>query len=303
MTQLEDYLMGKTAEVTGTTDMPLGAPSYADTNTSLTKTIKKVGEVLEQAEPISGEQIQKEPQAKPLQRRVDVTAEEMPTVATQKEAQYYALPSFRRYPLDNYAQVKQASVYFNENYKHLEPVLRREYCENLTKRASMLGIGLDETIRKYGAAGYADPTSIDVDLVMRRGVVKEASQLLALSELSQRRALMPPSDFAVALGEFDKEASIDHLYGVDIRDPYYTTYGEKNAEDDGPILVGNDYISSDELRRFARTDAGKLTSAFGAEFVKEFRKDPLSITRSLPYDQKRMVVRLASSTLTDPTTT
>jgi hypothetical protein len=37
--------------------------------------------------------------------------------------------------------------------------------------------------------------------------------------------------------------------------------------------------------------------------VDEFRKDPVAVTKSLPRDQRKMVIRLASSTLTDPTTT
>jgi hypothetical protein len=198
--------------------------------------------------------------------------------------------------------VKTAAAYYDEHYKGFVPELRREYCHNLCKRASMLGIELSDDVRKYGADGYASAAELDIALSGREGVVKEATHLQVLHDLRDGRHCMLPEDFALALGEFDKVAGIDHLYDQHVLDPYYSTYGVKQAEE-GALLAGNDYISQDELKRFARTCSGKLHDTFGGDFVKEFRKDPVGITRSLPADQKKMVIRLAASSLTDPTTT
>lgn len=295
--------MDKTAETTGTHAMPSGAPTYTDRGRSPTKTIRKTGEALEVNEGLSGEQVQRLPQAAPIKLRVDTTGKEAPTVPTAKEAQHYALPSFGRYPLDSHAHVKTAAAYYDEHAVQMSPAMRREYCHNLTKRASVLGISVSSDVRKYGADGYAPDAEVEAALLGREGVIKEAMHLDGLSRLKQLRPLMEPCDFASALGEFDKVAGIEHLYGTHVFDPYYSTYGEKRAEDDGAILVGNDYISQDELKRFARTCSGKLKDVFGEDFVDEFRRDPVSITKSLPVDQKKMVIRLAASTLTDPTTT
>lgn len=284
--------------------MPSGASANLDRNRSLTKTIPKVGEALPQAEPISGEQMQRAPQAKPFQLRVDVTAKEAPTMVTQKEAQYYAVPSLSRYPLDSYAHVKQASAYFDDNYKRMVPEMRWEYCQNLCKRASELGIKVSETARKYGASGYASDGDVKIAMMGRWSLLEQDDHKKGLDYLEQERALMQPQDFAVALAEFDKVAGIDPYYDSEILDPYYSTFGEKTAEeDDSAILVGNDYISANELKNFAATCSGKLKDMFGKDFVEEFRKDPMAITRSLPVDQKKVIIRLASSSLTDPTTT
>ena len=295
--------MDKEAEAAGTSVMPNTGGVYSDLRANPAKTIKKA-EILEQNAGQSGEQIQSAPQAKPMKLRIDTTGKEAPTVATEKEAQYYALPSFRRYPLDSYGHVKAASVYYQDQSKFMSPEIRHEFCQNLYKRASMLGIRVSPEIRKYGSSSYAPAPELEAALEMRRGVLKEASHHTALTYLKESRGLMAPEDFVVALSEFDKVAGLDELYDRDVHDPYYSTFGTKTAEDDdAAILIGNDYISAEELKRFARTCAGKLHDAFGEDFVKEFRKDPLSITRSLPADQKKMVIRLASSTLTDPTTT
>lgn len=297
--------MGKEADASGTQLMPNTGGVYSDLRANPAKTIRKVGEALPQNEGQSGEQMQSEPQAKPFKLRVDTTGKEAPTVATQKEAQYYALPRFGRYPLDSYAHVKTAAQYFDDNYKQMEPEIRREYCQNLVKRASMLGIKVGAMARKYGSDTYAKDAEVEAALAGRLGVIKEAMHLAGLQHLQQTRPLMNPEDFAVALGEFDKVAGISELYDSHVLDPYYSTYGVKTAEDDDNValLIGNDYISATDLKRFARTCANKLHDAFGEDFVKEFRKDPVAITSSLPADQKKMVIRLAASTLTDPTTT
>lgn len=308
MSQFESYLLGKEAETSGTNLMPYTAPSAkGEAPPSPVKTIPKTGEALEQGEAVKGEQYDKAPQASPVKLRVDTTGKEPPKVITTKEAQYYALPSQRRYPIDSYGHVKLASTYFYENVKLMTPEMRREYCQNLTKRASALGIKVSAPVQKYGASTYAPEAEFEAAISSRVGVIKEAHLLDALGELKMLHGVMLPDDFAVALHEFDKVAGIEELYGKDVVDPYYTTFGVKTAEAeadaDGSFLVGNDYVTYSELRRFARANANLLCDLFGEDFVKEFRKDPVSIVSSLPADQKKIVIRLVTSTTTDPTPT
>lgn len=323
MTELEayltkDYLLGKTAETSGTQLMPNSAPTYSDRDRSPTKTIRKVGAAVSSPaagdvgtvgtiernhDGVSGEQVQQLPQAAPFKLRVDTTGKDAPARAETKEAQHYALPAWRRYPLDGYDQVKQAAAYFGEWKGHMEPEMRREYCQNLVKRASALGIPVSDDVRKYGADSYAPAGELNAALDMRWGVLREDLHKTAFVQLKECQHLMQPEDFAVALGEFDKVAGIEEFYDRDIYDPYYSTFGVKKAEDDNAILVGNDYISANDLRTFAATAADKLKDTFGLDFVKEFRKDPVQITRSLPKDQQKVVIRTAASSLTDPTTT
>src|SRR5690606_12116961 len=150
--------------------MPLSAPGPDAKNPA--RTIRKVADgSLSTNEGQEGRQIDKLPQAAPV--HVDVTGKDAPGAAI-KQAQLYALPSFKRYPLDNYAQVKAASAYFDEWGNRMDPALRREYCQNLVKRASQLGIELSKEARHYGASGYGDDAHVEAALEMRRSVIKEA---------------------------------------------------------------------------------------------------------------------------------
>jgi len=306
MSQLEDYLL-KCAEVSGTTLAPSGAPVNASgASLNPAKTIRKVGgaatlDVDAVQKPVSGEQVQSLPQSS---LRVSVTGKEAPKAEGKKEAQYYALPAFQRYPLDSLAQVKLAADYFSEQGAHLEPSLRREYCANLVKRASMVGFDLPPAVRKYGAEDYAPDGEFHAALAMRRDLLKEAMHHEAFAGLLSLRPVMPAEDFAVALGEFDKVAGITEHYDRHVYDPYYSTFGEKRANaDDDALLEGNAYVSKNDLAIFARTRAGDLEDAFGKDFVDDFRKDPMGVTKSLPVPQRKMVINLVTSALAGPTPT
>lgn len=319
MHDLENYLMDKTADVTGTNLMPISPPTYSDRNPSPTKTIRKVGGIAtfeelaaataldKNDDGVSGEQVQKLPQAATIPVRVDVTGKDAPAPDTlpqsAKTAQHYALASLSRYPLDSYAQVKTASAYFDEYRRQMAPEHRREYASNLCKRASALGIEVSKEARHYGADGYANDGHVHASLDMRVGVIKEAQHLVALEELRQCKGLVPPLEYAEAISTFDKLAGLTELYDSDVPDPYWSTFGEKKAEDDAALLEGNDYIPAHELKAFAKANAHQLLDVFGQDFVDEFRKDPMAMTKSLPVDQRKMIIRIASSALTDPTTT
>jgi hypothetical protein len=242
-----------------------------------------------------GEQPPALPQAGPLKPHVDVRGKEAPKKVTEKKAEYLALPSQGRYPLDSYTQVEKAAAYFGEWRKHFAPEDRREFCTNLVKRASMLGIELSDDIQKYGAAGYAPGPEVAVAIDGRRGVILDEAHLEVLDKVAEMRPMMTPDDFCAVLGEFDKMAGIAHMYDVDILDPYFSTFGKEAAEET-TIVIGNDIVTEAELKAYAKTHFDSLQSTWGEDFAKEFQKDPLGIFKSLPRDQKIMIIRMATDT-------
>lgn len=304
MSQLEDFLMGKDAEASGTRLMP-NSPSPEPGKRRNPAVINKMADGMETTEGQSGEQYQKAPQQAEPKLRVDTTGKEAPTMAVEKKAQHYALASCGRYPLDSYSDVKTASAYYTDNWKKMAPVHRHEFCVNLAKRASVLGVDHPTAgdFDKYASETYGTRDQLDATVGARRSCIKEASHLDALAELNLLRGLIPAADFAEALGEFDKVASIDHLYDEHILDPYASTFGVKVAEETGSTVVGNDYLSHCDLKIFSRTNSDQLKPMFGGDFVDEFRKDPVAIFKSLPNDQKKVIIRLVNSFSTDPTPT
>lgn len=250
--------------------------------------------------PVAGEQAPKNPQAQPISPRVDVSGKEPPKLITEKQAQYLAMPSIGRYPLDGLDQVKQAAAYFDEHQGSFSPRHSREFCSNLVKRASTLGVEVSDTVQKYGGAGYASAAELDIAMDSRCLVLDDDSQAV-LGKLAEARVAMDPDDFAVALEEFDKLAGIDHLYGSDVLDPFLSTFGKTAAEgsEDGSHVIGNDIVTNNQLRELATTHCDDMKQHYGDDFVEEFKKDPVGIFKSLPVDQQKLISRQANEPVVD----
>ena len=303
MSQLVDFLMDKESEASGSHLMP-HSPAVTQGKTKNPAMIRKNACGLETTEGQPGEQPKKAPQMGSPTFRVDTTGKEPPKLVPEKTAQHYALPSCSRYPLDSYADVKQASAYYADNWKAMAPVHRHEFCSNLSKRASALGITPTDAgmLPKYASTTYGSQLQVDSAFDSRVSFLKTAEEKSVLEELRGLQTRVTPQALAGALCEFDKTASIDHLYDEHILDPYAALLG-KVAEDSDSTIVGNDYLSHNALREFARTNAPQLEDMYGDEFVNEFRKDPVAIFQSMPNSQKKVIARLVNSLCTDPTPT
>lgn len=322
----------KSAELAGTYDMPLTPPtgkSPSKDKESIPKTAAAAIEedmLTEEAllklafesgsaeppddnldSPVKGEQPASLPQAPVLKPKVDVSGQEPPKKLETKEAQYYALPSQRRYPLDGYDQVKTAAAYFDEWYKHMPPPMRREYCSNLVKRASALSIPVSELAQRYGSDRRAPVSQLKIAFDARRSVLKDEEHVAVLDKLASATTMMDGEAMAACLTEFDRMSGLDEFWGGDIPDPYFSCF-EKSAEDRkglGPleedvppgdsITVGNEVLPLRKLVEFSKYNQTMVSERYGEDFAKEFSKDPKGIFDSLPRDQKLVMMRMANS--------
>ena len=241
------------------------------------------------------------PQAKALKPHVDVSGKEAPKASKEKKASCYACPSIERYPLDGYDQVVKAASYFDEHGGVMEPSMRREFCHNLVKRASALGIKVSSEVERYGANTYASPEQIKIALDARRTLLEE-SDIAVLDKLAEAQPTMLPDIFAAVLEEFDRRNLLDHHYG-DIPDPYFSTFDkvaeevvtEDDAAGDDSLIVGNEYITKEQLLEFSKRGYDSVWKRFGKDVADEFAKDPTAIFSSLPRDQKLVLMRMANN--------
>lgn len=258
--------LSKIADITGTTCMPYQAP-----------TDKKVGgekAVIKRAN---------------IQPHVDVTTK---TASRQKEvtktAQYYALPSQKKYPLDTYVQIKTASQYFEDFYKDFKPEHRHEYAANLLKRANAVGLTMTDLAKRYGSLKYASHGDLEVAYEVRdKACAWDDNARSMLHELFEKRAELEPEVFARALGEFDKTAGLSHLYDSHIPDPFFSTFGfEKTANE----------MEVDEmaLRKLAKKLPAELQEKFASDFCEEFQRDPVGIFQSMPSEQQQILRKMAN---------
>ena len=109
--------------------------------------------------------------------------------------------------------------------------------------------------------------------------------------------------FRSALREFDKQAGIDWMWDEHIMDPYLSTFGKTSSshaidqsptDQDESFVMGNEIVTAKQLKTFAATRSKDITDTFGADFMNEFRKDPVTIFKSLPLDQKKVIYRQAN---------
>jgi hypothetical protein len=243
---------------------------------------------------VKGEIFKSEPQGKMFRPHVDVSNKEPTRMLKEKKAERYALPSKNRYPLDSYSHVELASQYFDKYASAFTPDERREYCLNLVPRADELGIKVADEARQYAAVEWGTDEKTAFGYTMRRQACGDIADFAdTLDLLYEKKAEIDPELFAATLAEFDKLAGLDHEYDRSIPDPYASVFGVKIAEE-WSESIGNDYVTEQDLRRLAKIGMRALKSTFDEEFAHEFRKDPVAIFKSLPLDQKRIVMRMAN---------
>jgi hypothetical protein len=323
---MTNQYLGKSAEVSGTDLMPnqstasITKPSTSKTVVNKTAAIGRlVGASKGDKEvppdvvrPPTHEQPASHPQAKHMNPTVDVSNKEPPRVIHEKKASLFALPAEQKYPLDNYAQVKAASSYFDEYSRHMAPPMRREYAANLVKRAAVISVPVSDLARKYGADSFAPEAEIKAAFDARRlevdgneealallGEVEKVARIRMWKEASAETAqAFEPHQVVELLAEFDKVAGLDHHYDRTIPDPFYSIYGfEKVAEEpDFSEVVGNEMVTAEDLHRLARVGAASVKTTFGLAFQEKFLANPVGVFKSMPLAQKKMMMRMANST-------
>ena len=296
----------KQSEVSGTATMPYSA---SPSRTSPVATVKKTSSIGRLVQGHRGDQQVSPDVAAPVMGKspvnapqhmspvVDVSDAVVKKSVTEKKASRFAMPSLQKYPIDNYVQVKQASLYFDEYAKHMAPSDRREFCVNLVKRASELSVAVSPVVKKYGAEKYASIAEVEAGLGTRRQLLSDERDLRALNKIASVMAELSPAQFANTLSNFDSVTGLNRYYDSHVIDPYYTTFGfEKKAEDDESWgdVVGNYVITKRELDLLAQNHLMHIKKTFGADFAEEFKKDPVGIYASLPVMQKKLVIRLAT---------
>lgn len=307
------HMMGKAGEATGTALMPLSGPATKSPTPTVT-TVQKTGASMPHLVPghhggedttlatngvVAGKMPTHAPQSHVLRPHVNVTDKEPAREVKEKKAEFTACPMSYpgRYPLDTFEQVKKAAAYFEEYGGRLAPVERREYCQNMVKRADALAIGVSKTARKYAATSYAPMEEIKVAMASRRNLVDDEVAFGVLEALEEKIASTPADLFCATLGEFDRAVGLDRHYDNGVYDPYFSTYGclfkVSQDKDAWSWVDGNTFLTYADLKSIVKTRVPSLSQTFGEDFVKELRSDPIGIFDSLPRDQKRMVAAMA----------
>lgn len=134
---------------------------------------------------------------------------------------------------------------------------------------------------------YGDEIVFDSEIQKRKDMIKESSQK-ELDDLVQKKDTTDCKDFYNKLYEFDKTAGISRHWGTYVRHPFKACFSPKN-KDEVITKIGNQEITDRQILEIAKKADG-LKDILEDEAVEEFKKDPVTIFRSLPIPTQSLIV-------------
>ena len=201
-----------------------------------------------------------------------------------------------KYPIETAEQVKTASAFVRDHLTRFDPVDRAAAAYRLEKRASDLGVCLDESwvvnySRFFDAeAGYSP--EFGTAMAMRkeacagRMVVSGESSVPAgdvVDALEKAAASLAPQDLAGMIDEFDKVAGLDLDYDTRVPDPLFTVVG----------CVSNPYYNQVKIaglpesvfrHRMSQPEVmDKVASVVGEHNTPALKADPVAFFKTNPF--------------------
>ncbi|HNW88094.1 MAG TPA: hypothetical protein PKN48_00395 [Bacteroidales bacterium] len=214
------------------------------------------------------------------------------TKIAKYEQQIFALPSEKKYPINNKEEIIKAAEYFDRNNNIFSLETKKEYIENLLKVGEQRKISFDKypSIEKYAILRpdvFND--EFQYHITSRVSFLKE-SQLdfkeLYLDLLKRSKEIGTEKTAAV-LAVLDNKSGIAVNYGRGLEDPMISTFGIKKEA--GVTFDGN-VVTLGKLKSIPNAD---LTAVIGNSAIKELKgKDGLAVFNSLPKPVKQEVLSL-----------
>lgn len=204
-----------------------------------------------------------------------------------------------QYAFSTPTEVKLASKYFAEKNEKMPLEMRHKYASALQVRAKELGMQvLGGEVAKYASDHYSG--MVDAHLRARAALVegREPEYQGFLSKLAASKKEMTPTEFAGALYQFDKKASLVGYYGSHLTDPFQATFAnEPDPYAGARIKVGNATLTGDQVRKVVAMNSDKIKDYFGPTMLEEMKKEPVAIFESLPMDAKEIIAGMLDGTV------
>ena len=204
-----------------------------------------------------------------------------------------ALPSQDKYPIDSYRDTMNAVEFFDKHASRFHPRDRREYSRNLTKRANELGIPVTQDLQLYASEAGAPQGQVAGQIQLRMEKTSgDHRQRYAL--FFQKIASVEPGAAAEALAELDRMSGLDDLWDSRLLDPYATMLQEKTAQEYA-FHDSHGSISDEDIHKLVGSQQDLIKRALGDDMYSALKEDPVAVFKSLPLQEKRVLMRLKSS--------
>lgn len=228
---------------------------------------------------------------------VDISGwQAQPQVKTASMTKTAALGN--KYSLDTPDLVKTAERYFHQHHLRFHPTDRRTFAVNTVKQAEALGVELQsDVLQKYAGTEVAGDALLHFTTRGRDPRVDDAGRE-HLTKIASQALVEGPDYLAQRLVDFDEHYGLSQDWDSRLPDPYAAVCAVKTAEE-YVWSSGVDRVTETQLRAAASRDQYALKQALGDSGCSEFCKSPVAVFKSLPDPVKKVVARVASTSLHD----
>lgn len=183
------------------------------------------------------------------------------------------------YPLRNENEVKTAILYFEKNYKSLDPIDRRQYAKNAEKVAENFKVNAGRLIRKYASDNVSEHAASAIET--RTHYISDPEVKESYKALSSEFGNISSKMAVAALYDLDKTAGIDRLWDKEIKDPVSSIYTEDEKTAEEALVDSNSgSIYEKELKTALRK--GALDDMLDQDTVKLLGEHPKEVISELP---------------------
>ena len=205
------------------------------------------------------------------------------------------------FPLGDVTAVSAAMDYFDREHRNFIPRERREFAVKVAHIASRGHLPIPESMHKYAGADLNPSFGNYLGLRLLHLQHDDGTLEAELVKLGADAYTNSQDDVAASLAEFDTRTGLSSMWDRDIPDPYLSTFGmlklaKGKTEDIGETFtLGPDSVTTDELLILASRGKADVDNHFGIAVAQKFEADPVATFKSMPTEQKRVMMRMANS--------
>jgi hypothetical protein len=200
-----------------------------------------------------------------------------------------------KYPIETKDQLTKTATYFDKYLVRFHPKDRVKIAATLEKRASELGVYLDNGWVKNYSRAFIDNAQVSPDFNKNMELRKHACNGQSfkynditikaenlLEKIASQIKNQKTFEVVDALFEFDKLSNLEYQWDKSIVDPVMTVFGSLNNPEYDAVKIAGD-ITDYKLRKLASDEKEviKIADIMGKSFQKDFMKNPISAVQSL----------------------
>lgn len=196
-----------------------------------------------------------------------------------------------KYPIETKDQLSKTASYFDKYLVRFHPTDRVKIASTMEKRASELGVCLDNSwIKNYSRAVSENPVvspDFQRNLEMRKHacsdkLISGTSTDTFINKIIEVSKTAAPYKVVDLIFDFDKLANLEYQWDKSIVDPVMTVFGSMNNPEYDAVKIAGD-LTNYQIKRIASNEQeiSKLASTMGKSFQTEFIKDPVGSVQKL----------------------